>query len=452
MATHAPHAPARSHLDARAAADAFATLWGDEQDPDLDLTRVDRMAGNDRSTEPMTVDELNGEEEASLDWDDLPTPAPAPAPTTSAKKAGKQPARPQQQQPAKKSPAPSISKSPPPRTGPKPPPRARTTTRAPSASESESKSPPLGAGRPSTLMVASDDEDTDDAGAPLAKALVEPAATPNDDDEVDEVGEDWDWDAEMEQQQPEDPKLAPPKPKPKKIAAAGPRGLQGKDARPVVSNLSDSDDNEWDALPTRRAAPIGEDELCLSSDNEEEREGEGEGTPAKRGGGGGGVAFTGSVPARPTVDMTPKTMHAAKLLEQMMPLGTGAFGKQTREQRLLAAPRGRTETVRGVLGTTEEHPRGPRAEQQLALKVAIDTPGAVQLFEAKYNHQRQETAQAKYVMRREELIANAAERKAERMKQHDVTLKACDMYKRAQADRVANAQRAQEAGRKPQQQ
>lgn len=238
-----------------------------------------------------------------------------------------------------------------------------------------------------------------------------------------------------------------------KLTPAGPRGKQASNARPRV--VDDADDlwtsSDEDVLsspinapPKAARARAANGDIVLSSDDDEKQTEAGAEAraPPKGRKKKGDAAFSGSVPARPAVDMTPKTKHAADLLEQMMPLGTGRFNKQTRAQRLTAGLRGETETVRGVLGTTEPHPRGPRVEQILALHKAIEMPGVAQLHEAKH-------AVAKYTMRHEELITDPEERKTERMQRGGAMAQAAHDYRQAQFERLAQAQAQHDKWHKP---
>ena len=138
-------------------------------------------------------------------------------------------------------------------------------------------------------------------------------------------------------------------------------------------------------------------------------------------------------PRRPNVDTTPKTKHATDLLDQLMPLGTGRFGKKTRDQRLTLGLSARTETVRGVLGTSAAHPRGARVEQIMALQTAIDTPDVLALHMAKH------TAE-KHTIRHEEMIVCPDERRTERMQRGGAMAQAINEYKQAHQVRVAQAQ------------
>ena len=123
-------------------------------------------------------------------------------------------------------------------------------------------------------------------------------------------------------------------------------------------------------------------------------------------------------PKRPIVGAVSKT-HAVNLLEQLIPLGSGRFGKtrvareDARETRLFAPPRGNPETVRSILGTAEQQSGGPRAEQIEALHRATWTPGAQQAHEAKHR------------MQREEMLHSLSEKRIHRAKYSTAILDAC---------------------------
>jgi len=227
------------------------------------------------------------------------------------------------------------------------------------------------------------------------------------------------------------------KPKQKHPAPARARGKQASNARPRVVDDGDalySSDEDGARLDASPFAPHAGEALLVSSDDEEDR-------PLNNRKP-GDVAFSGAVPARPTIDMTPKTTHAANLKAQMRPLGTGRFGKQTRDERLTAGLRGDDATVRGVLGTTEPHPRGPRFERILALHQANEIPGVAALHATK-------TALAKYEIRHEELIVCPDEKRAERKRTREAMSRASVLYKRALEERVLQAQKQHDKWHKP---
>jgi len=449
---------------ALAAANQLHGLWGDDLDVEVDTSRVDRMAGTQSGSHTggaMSIDELGGGEELWKLSDDEPSP---PRSSKAKGKQTKPPSPSNPPSPAKSSKAPSKapSKPPPSKPPPKPPPKS---------SRKEAK-------RTGAMLLSDDDDDEDmDVGGDLSPTVPKGGRaskkqrTPSPDALWTLEDDDIEDDPRFQEEEEEQPaKFVDESNEFQRIIMA--RGEEDRLGAETARNLADeerqrADDDadrermEWMERPepstigaerrkAQRAearpvvldheteAPEAAPDPFLADDSDDEAE-----SPTKRAAKGKGkgdkVMFSGAVPQRPTVDMVSKKTHAINLLDQMMPLGTGKFGKQTRaereearEARLLAPPRGETETVRGVLGTTEPHPRlGPRAEQIEALHQATWTPGARQAHETKHR------------MVREELMSSlAAEKRMHRMQYSAAVLDACADHSKSLAERARGADEA----------
>ena len=446
---------------ALAAANQLHGLWGDDLDVEVDTSRVDRMAGTQSGSHTggaMSIDELGGGEELWKLSDDEPSPP------RSSKAKGKQtkppPSNPPSPAKSSKAPSKAPSKPPPSKPPPKPPPKS---------SRKEAK-------RTGAMLLSDDDDDEDmDVGDDLSPTVPKGGRaskkqrTPSPDALWTLEDDDIEDDPRFQEEEEQPAKFVDESNEFQRIIMA--RGEEDRLGAETARNLADeerqrADDDadrermEWMERPepstigaerrkAQRAearpvvldheteAPDAAPDPFLADDSDDEAE-----SPTKRAAKGNGkgdkVMFSGAVPQRPTVDMVSKKTHAINLLDQMMPLGTGKFGKQTRaereearEARLLAPPRGETETVRGVLGTTEPHPRlGPRAEQIEALHQATWTPGARQAHETKHR------------MVREELMSSLAEKRMHRMQYSAAVLDACADHSKSLAERARGADEA----------